>query len=223
LNVRYRIAVEHRGDEKYYKVCYHNQTGSRRGLHKIKPSDEIVDIREIPYNGEVWDFETENHWFNAGIGNIIVHNTGPRRGDVFHESSFAKQLAMIEAGHTPPVIHTGNLSSMRTYADVRDAVKAYHMLLTINPIPGAYYNIGGDYTCSVQSTLATLMSMCPVAEKVETDPDRLRPIDADFQIPNCSKFKKHTGWEPEISFETTMRDLLFYWRDRVKLQNFLTR
>src|SRR5579884_1432303 len=61
-------------------------------------------------------------------------HTGPRRGDVFAESTFAKQIALAEAGLIPPVIKTGNLDSLRTWADVRDAVRAYHMLVTINPV-----------------------------------------------------------------------------------------
>ena len=153
-------------------------------------------------------------------------HTGPRRGDVFHESTFAKQIAMIEAGMIPPVVKVGNLKSLRTYADVRDAVRAYFMLVTLNPIAGEYYNIGGSYTCEVGDTLNTLISMSTMKDqiKVETDPERLRPIDADLQIPDCRKFKAHTGWEPEISFEQTMGDLLNYWRDRVKSgTEFLTR
>ena len=68
-------------------------------------------------------------------------HTGPRRGDVFHESTFAKQIAMIEAGMIAPVVKTGNLKSLRTYADVRDAVRAYFLLVTKNPKPGEYYNL----------------------------------------------------------------------------------
>ncbi len=145
-------------------------------------------------------------------------HTGPRRGDVFHESTFAKQIAMIEKGMIPPVVHVGNLDSLRTYADVRDAVKAYYMLVTVNPIAGAYYNIGGNYTCTVGETLHTLISMSTAKDKIkiEVDKERLRPIDADLQIPDCRKFKAHTGWEPQISFKTTMNDLLEYWRKRLE-------
>lgn len=152
-------------------------------------------------------------------------HTGPRRGDVFAESTFAKQIAMIEAGLIPPVVKTGNLDSLRTFADVRDAVRAYHMLVTVNPIPAAYYNIGGTYTCTIADVLKTLISMSTMKDiKVETDPERLRPIDADLQVPNTAKFKAVTGWEPVIPFEQTMKDLLEYWRDRVKSgQGFLTR
>lgn len=153
-------------------------------------------------------------------------HTGPRRGDVFHESTFAKQIAMIESGLIPPRVKVGNLKSLRTYADVRDAVRAYYMLVTVNPIPGAYYNIGGSYTCEVGDTLNTLISLSTRKEEIEivTDPERLRPIDADLQVPDCRKFKAHTGWEPQISFEKTMQDLLDYWRVRVKRgENFLTR
>ena len=144
-------------------------------------------------------------------------HTGPRRGDVFHESTFAKQIAMIEAGMIEPKVMVGNLKSLRTYADVRDAVRAYYMLVTTNPIPGEYYNIGGSYTCEVGDTLNTLISYSTRKDDIQivTDPDRLRPIDADLQVPDCSKFKKHTGWEPQITFEKTMHDLLDYWREKV--------
>lgn len=153
-------------------------------------------------------------------------HTGPRRGDVFHESTFAKQIAMIEAGLIEPKVMVGNLKSLRTYADVRDAVRAYYMLVTVDPVGGEYYNIGGSYTCEVGDTLNTLISYSTMKDKIEvvTDPERLRPIDADLQIPDCRKFKEHTGWEPEISFEKTMHDLLDYWRDRVgRGEVFLTR
>ena len=153
-------------------------------------------------------------------------HTGPRRGDVFHESTFAKQIAMIEKGLISPVVKVGNLESLRTYADVRDAVRAYYMLVTKNPIAGEYYNIGGRYTCTVRETLETLISLSTKKDEiiVEIDPERLRPIDADLQVPDCRKFEEHTGWQPEISYKQTMEDLLNYWRNRLeKIDTFLTR
>lgn len=170
-------------------------------------------------------YYAEAYGMNVLTTRMFTH-TGPRRGDVFHESSFAKQIAMIEKGLIPPEVKVGNLNSLRTYADVRDAVRAYYMLVTINPIPGEYYNIGGTYTCSVNDTLNTLISMSKSKNKIRiiTDSERLRPIDADLQIPDCTKFKKHTGWEPQISYEKTMSDLLDYWRIRLdKGERFLTR
>ena len=152
-------------------------------------------------------------------------HTGPRRGDVFAESTFAKQIAMIEAGQQEPIVKVGNLDSLRTWADVRDAVKAYYLLVTKNPIAGEYYNIGGSYSCTVREMLDHLISLSTVnGISVEVSGERLRPIDADLQVPDTSKFKKHTGWEPQISFETTMLDLLNYWRVRVQSgQRFLSR
>jgi GDPmannose 4,6-dehydratase len=98
--------------------------------------------------------------------------------------------------------------------------------VTVNPIGGEYYNIGGTYTCSVGDTLNALISISTMKDdiKIETDSDRLRPIDADLQIPDCSKFIKHTGWSSEIGFNQTMKDLLDYWRNRIKVgEKFLTR
>lgn len=143
-------------------------------------------------------------------------HTGPRRGDVFAESSFAKQIAMIEAGQLDPPMKVGNLDSLRTVADVRDAVRAYHLLMTKDPVPGAVYNIGGNYTCTVAEIMLALFECAEVQFNYVVDKTRIRPLDATLQVPDCSKFKDHTGWEPEIPFGQTMGDLLNYWRLRVK-------
>ena len=120
-------------------------------------------------------------------------HTGPRRGDVFAESTFAKQIAMIEKGLLEPVIKVGNLDSLRTFSDVRDAVRAYHMMLTMNPVAGEYYNIGGTHVCKIGDMLETLLGMSQLKDiRIEVDPNRLRPIDADLQIPNTTKFTQKT-------------------------------
>lgn len=152
-------------------------------------------------------------------------HTGPRRGDVFAESTFAKQIAMIEKGLIPPVIKVGNLNSLRTWSDVRDAVRAYYMLVTMEPQSGEVYNIGGTYSCTIREMLDYLISLSTMKKKITiaTETSRLRVLDADLQVPNTAKFTEHTGWKPEIPFETTMQDLLNYWREKVKKGNFLTR
>ncbi len=169
-------------------------------------------------------FYAEAYGITVMTTRMFTH-TGPRRGDVFAESTFAKQIAMIEAGLQEPIIKVGNLDSLRTWSDVRDAVRAYYMLVTVNPVPGEYYNIGGTFSCSVRDMLTHLLSLSTRKDiSIETDPDRLRPIDADLQVPDTLKFKNHTGWEPRISFETTMQDLLDYWRLQVGSgKNFLIR
>jgi GDPmannose 4,6-dehydratase len=133
---------------------------------------------------------------------------------------------MIEKRMIEPVVNVGNLDSLRTYAYVRDAVRAYYLLVMHNPVAGAYYNIGGTFTCTIGDMLHTLISMSSMKEniKIEIDPERLRPIDADLQIPDTTKFKEHTGWNPKIPFETTMQDILDYWRNRIASgTHFLTR
>ena len=169
-------------------------------------------------------FYAEAYGLTVITTRMFTH-TGPRRGDVFAESTFAKQIAMIEAGLIPPVIKVGNLDSLRTWSDVRDAVRAYYLLVIKEPTAGEYYNIGGTFTCTIREMLEHLISLSTVENiKIEVDPERLRPIDADLQVPDTKKFKQHTGWEPKISFETTMKDLLDYWRKQVsKGQGFLTR
>ena len=103
------------------------------------------------------------YFFEAyGLKTLVTRmftHTGPRRGDYFAESTFAKQIAMIEHNMIPPIIKVGNLKSLRTIADVRDAVKAYYLLLTKKPTPGEAYNIGGNFSCKVSDILNYLLSI----------------------------------------------------------------
>jgi GDPmannose 4,6-dehydratase len=203
-------------------ICASSEVFGRVPKEKLPIDEECSFHPASPYAISKIGTDLIGRYYGEAFGmNVMTTrmftHTGPRRGDVFSESTFAKQIAMIEVGLQEPVIYVGNLDSLRTYADVRDAVKAYYMLLTINPIGGEYYNIGGTYTCKIGDMLNYLISKSTVKDiRIEIDSERLRPIDADLQVPNCEKFKKHTGWEPLIPFEQTMDDLLEYWRNRVK-------
>ncbi len=142
-------------------------------------------------------------------------HTGPRRGKVFVVSAFARQIALIEKRKQEPIIKVGNLASVRTFSDVRDAVKAYWLLVN-KCRPGEVYNIGGNRTMEIGDMLNLLLDFSPVKGKVEikVDSKLLRPSDVTLQIPDCSKFKTETGWETEIPFEKTLEDTLNYWRAR---------
>ena len=144
-------------------------------------------------------------------------HSGPRRGDVFAESTFAKQIAEVEAGLRPNPVKVGNLASVRTFADVRDAVRAYWLLLEKCP-PGEVYNIGGDRTMTIGEMLTMLKGMATCAIEHEVDPALLRPSDVTLQVPDTSKFQAATGWRAEIPLEVTLRDLLDYQRERIRKQ-----
>lgn len=142
-------------------------------------------------------------------------HSGPRRGNFFAESAFAKQIAEIELGVIPGPVMVGNLESIRTYADVRDAVRAYWALLDFCSV-GEVYNIGGNRTLTIGEMLEILKSFASVPIEHEVDPSLFRPSDVTLQIPENSKFREKTGWEPEYSMEQTMEDLLNFHRERTK-------
>lgn len=214
-------SLRHLKLDPWIHVCSSSEVFGRVPKEKT-PIDEFCDFHpSSPYaiskvgTDLIAQFHAQAYGQKIIVTRMFTH-TGPRRGDVFAESSFAKQIALIEANLISPVVKVGNLDSLRTYADVRDAVRAYYLLLTKNPVAGEVYNIGGAHICTVGEMLQTLLNFSThKAIKVEIDKERLRPLDADVQIPNANKFKKHTGWQPEISFETTIKDLLDYWRERV--------
>ncbi len=211
-------------------VCASSEVFGRVPQESLPIHEDVLFHPASPYAISKVGTDLVGRYYGEAYGLKVMTtrmftHTGPRRGDVFAESTFAKQIALIEANRIPPVVKTGNLDSLRTWSDVRDAVRAYYMLVTINPTPGAYYNIGGTYTCRVGEMLDYLLSLSSVKNiTVETDSERLRPIDADLQVPDTTKFTEHTGWAPQIPFEKTMQDLLDYWRERINRgENFLSR
>ena len=139
-----------KGIDPIIHVCSSSEVFGRVPQDKLPINEECSFHPASPYaiskigTDMVGRFHAEAYGQKVVVTRMFTH-TGPRRGDVFAESTFAKQIAMIEQGLIPPIIKTGNLNSLRTWSDVRDAVRAYYMLVTVNPIPGEYYNIGGTY------------------------------------------------------------------------------
>ena len=225
-------SIKNNCKESIVHVCASSEVFGRVPKDKLPINEECNFHPASPYaiskigTDLVGRFYAEAYNMKVMTTRMFTH-TGPRRGDVFAESTFAKQIALAEANIIDPVIKVGNLESMRTIADVRDAVRAYYLLVTKNPIGGEYYNIGGSYSCKIKDILDDLISLSTIKNqiKVKEDPNRLRPIDADLQVPDTTKFTNHTGWKPEIPYKETILDLLNYWRNKVSKNNggFLTR
>ena len=146
------------------------------------------------------------------------NHTGPRRGLIFVTSTFARQIALIEAGRHEPVIYHGDLTSKRDWTDVRDMVRAYWLALDRGE-PGEVYNVGRGRTWSIREMLDILLTHSTAKIRTQEDPARLRPSDVPILWADGSKFQRTTGWEPRIPFEQTLRDLLDYWRERVRRES----
>lgn len=163
------------------------------------------------------DLSAQQYHRSYGLNVVVTrafNHTGPRRGDVFAESNFAKQIAMIEKGQQEPVIRVGNLDAARDYSDVRDIVRAYWLALEKGQ-PGEVYNIASGESVRIGDLLDCLLSFAKVKGiKVERDAARMRPSDVPFLKGDSTKFRQLTGWKPEIPFENTLNDLQGYWRGR---------
>jgi GDP-4-dehydro-6-deoxy-D-mannose reductase len=142
------------------------------------------------------------------------NHTGPRRGEVFVTSNFARQVAEIEKGSREPVVRVGNLDAVRDFTDVRDMVRAYWEALE-QGAPGDVYNICSGRGYTARQVLDILLGLAHVKVEIREDPARMRPSDVALLVGDCSKFRKITGWEPTIPFEVTLKDVLEYWRQRV--------
>jgi len=157
--------------------------------------------------------------YNKSYGMNIIrtrafNHAGPRRGEIFVCSDFAKQIAQIEAGKNLPILYVGNIKAIRDFTDVRDVVRAYWLALE-KCEPGQVYNICSGKGYAIKQVADMLLSLTDAKIEIKVDSARLRPSDVQVLIGDSSKFRKATGWQPEILFEKTLKDLLNFWREKI--------
>jgi GDP-4-dehydro-6-deoxy-D-mannose reductase len=142
-------------------------------------------------------------------------HTGKRRGAVFAESSFARQIAEIELEHARPVIHVGNLDAIRDFSDVKDVIHSYLLLLERGE-SGAVYNVCSGKGVAMRDILSALVALSNVKVEIQVDPERLRPSDLPVLIGDPSRLKAATGFAPSGDLGSALADLLADWRAAVE-------
>ena len=181
------------------------ETNALRPLSPYAVSKVAQDLMGFQYHRSYGTWIVRTRAFN---------HEGPRRGEVFVTSNFAKQIALAEAGRGEPVLRVGNLDAHRDFTDVRDVVKAYWLALE-RCEPGEVYNIGSGRAWKIADVADMLIGMAKVPIETTPDPARMRPSDVPMLRADTTRFRDATGWEPTIPFEQTLWDTLEYWRDRV--------
>lgn len=181
------------------------ETNPLRPLSPYGVSKVAQDLLGYQYHESYGLFTIRTRGFN---------HTGPRRGDVFVSSNFARQIALIEKKKQEPVLQVGNLEARRDFTDVRDMIRGYWLALEKGE-PGEVYNIGSGTDVTIQKMLDILLGFSSIEIKVEQVADRMRPSDVEVLCADNTKFCSMSGWKPEIPFEKTLEDLLDYWRERV--------
>jgi GDP-4-dehydro-6-deoxy-D-mannose reductase len=210
---------EHAPDARIMVTCSSEQYGLVQPEHI--PIDEETPFRpNNPYavSKIAQDALALQYYLSYGQEVIRVrpfNHIGPGQTEHFVTSAFARQVALIEAGLQEPIIHVGNLEAERDFTDARDMVRAYLLALTRGQ-PGEVYNIGSGKGSTIQWVLDTLLSMSTVEVEVRQDPARMRPSDIPSLICDPTRFRQQTGWQPEIPIEQTLRNILDYWREKVR-------
>jgi GDP-4-dehydro-6-deoxy-D-mannose reductase len=182
----------------------------------IRETNPLRPLSPYAVSKVAQDMLAYQYWMSWKVDSVRTrgfNHEGPRRGPVFVASDFAKQIADIEKGLKPPVLHVGNLEARRDFTDVRDMVRGYWLALE-KCEPGEVYNLcsGKDY--SIQRVLDLLLGMTKTKIEVRQDRMRLRPSDVPVLLGDRTKFTQVTGWEPVIPFEQTLQDMLDFWRAR---------
>jgi len=184
----------------------------------IKETNPLRPLNPYAVSKIAADFLGYQYFRTYGLKIIrtrAFNHEGPRRGEQFATSSFAKQIAEIEKGIKKAIIHVGNLDTKRDFTDVRDMVRAYYLSVK-KCEPGEVYNICSGKAWSIRKVLDHLLSLSKIKNiKIMKDPKRMRQSNLRVLLGDNSKFVKKTGWKPKIDFTRTLEDTLNYWRERV--------
>ncbi len=179
-------------------------------------TEESLVHPQSPYAISKLAMDYMGQYYTKAFGLHVVitrafNHTGPGRGEMYAESSWAKQMAEIEQGKRKYLWH-GNLESTRNYSDVRDIVRAYTMAINLDP---GVYNICSNDNLKMQQVLEILKSHAKVEIPTKFNKSLGRPSDFSFKPPSCTKFKELSKWKPVVPIERTFKDLLNYWRSNV--------
>lgn len=142
------------------------------------------------------------------------NHSGPGQSDDFVLSSFARQVAEIEAGRKAPVLLVGNLDVRRDFLHVRDVVRAYE-LAALHGVSGKAYNVASGASHAIREALEILIEASRVPIAVETDQRRVRSHDVTESFGSFDRLTADTGWSPTTPFRDLVLELLSDWRSRL--------
>ncbi len=143
------------------------------------------------------------------------NHIGPRQNPRFVTADFARQIARIEAGKKKPVLQVGNLEAARDFTDIRDMVRAYR-LAAEKCDPGVIYNICSGRAYTIQKILDKLLGMTERRIEVKPEEKRLRKAEVPLTRGDSSRFRKKTGWKPQNTIDSSLKNILDYWRKSVQ-------
>lgn len=208
LNINPRVQLACSSEE--YGMVYEDEI-------PIRETNPLRPLSPYAVSKVAQDYLGYQYFQSYGIEAVrtrAFNHSGPRRGEVFVDSNFAKQIAMIEKGLQEPIIKVGNLEAKRDFTDVRDIVRGYWLSLE-KCESGEVYNICSGKSVIIQKVLDKLLAMTETEIEILQDPARMRPSDVMILEGDYSKFKEATGWEPTIDYQQTLEDTLNYWREKV--------
>lgn len=142
------------------------------------------------------------------------NHIGPKQSPLFVVSDFCKQVAEIEKGLKLPVINVGNLNAKRDFTDVRDVVRAYSLIIQ-KGLSGETYNVGSGKSIAIKDLLDMIILQSFTKINIESDQDKLRPVDIPVIEANTDKIHNITHWSPKYLLDSTIKDTLNYWRKMI--------
>jgi GDP-4-dehydro-6-deoxy-D-mannose reductase len=213
-------AVRHSDLDPLIHVCSSSEVYGQVPEQELPITEDTPLRPQSPYGVSKVAEDLVAYQYHMSYGLRIVRSrafthVGARGRALVAMPAFARQIAEIELGvRKDPVLRVGNLDSTRTFAHARDIAAAY-WLLTEHGKPGEVYNIAGRHACTIREMLDAMIALSDVRPRIEVDPDLVRPSDVTRQVADTTKFEQITGWQPQVTFETILAEVLDYWRAQV--------
>ena len=183
----------------------------------IREDQPMLPVNPYAVSKVAQDLLGYQYYVSYGLPIIRVrafNHFGPLQPPAYVIPSFARQLALVEAGRAEPVVHVGNLSAERDFLPVGEVARAY-LALADHGHPGEAYNVGSGVPVTAEYILDVLRSLSTVQVDVRVDPERLRPTDVPVAYADITRLRRDTDWQPMWSIADALREVLDYWRQQV--------
>lgn len=158
-------------------------------------------------------------WCKARAFRIVIARPfnliGPRQSANFVISDIGRQLSMIQSGQDAPHVTVGDCEISRDFTDVRDAVRAFALLLEHGQ-NGEAYNVCSGRERTIREIIDSYADILGFSLQIRQEGARMRRAEQRRMLGSFAKLRGHTGWEPSIPLRTSLVDIIQYWKHQEK-------
>ncbi len=209
--------------QRYPTIKFYQASSSEMFGNSVDPDGfqrESTPMTPVsPYGcAKLFAYSAVRNYRNAyglfATNGILFNHESPRRGSNFVTSKVVKSAVAIKLG-LQRELRLGNLDSYRDWGHARDYVTAMQMMLARETPDDYVVATGLSYSVRDLCRIAFGMLSLNYEDYIVQDSQYLRAEELKYLCGDSTKFRALTNWEPKVSFETLLDEMVSEWWSRL--------